>query len=99
MTRSFVPGDPVLVRAGESSGHVRTPAYVRGKAGRVATALGEFRNPEDLAYGGDGLPKKPLYKIAFRQTDLWDDYDSAPGDMLYIDIFEHWLEPGGEEHA
>jgi len=92
-TAKFEPGDPVRVRADEKPGHVRTPGYVRGKTGRIASVLGEFRNPEMLAYGGSGLPKQHLYKVAFRQTDLWKDYPGSPDDALYIDIYEHWLEP------
>jgi nitrile hydratase subunit beta len=92
-TAKFEPGDPVRLRADEKPGHVRTPGYVRGKTGRIDSVLGEFRNPETLAYGGSGLPKRPLYKVAFRQTDLWVDYPGSPDDALYIDIYEHWLEP------
>jgi nitrile hydratase len=53
-----------------------------------------------LAYGGDGLPEMPLYKVVFRQADLWEGYGGPPEDTLFIDIYEHWLEPGehgGEE--
>ncbi len=96
MTPRFESGDRVRVRAEEKPGHIRTPDYVRGKPGEVHTLLGEYRNPEDLAYGGDGLPKKPLYKVGFVQADLWQDYDGPPVDKLYIDIYEHWLEPEEE---
>jgi len=57
---------------------------------------GEFRDPEKLAYGGDGLPRQPLYLVGFRQADLWQPYVEAPGDSLYVDIYEHWLERAGE---
>ena len=88
----FEPGDRVRVRADEKPGHVRTPDYVRGKQGRVDSVLGEFRNPESLAYGGSGLPEKPLYKVGFRQRELWNDYDGTQDDTLYVDIYEHWLQ-------
>src|SRR3712207_7631346 len=52
-----------------------------------------FRSPESLAYGGDGRPEKSLYKVGFRLTDLWDSYGGSPEDILFIDIYEHWLEP------
>jgi nitrile hydratase subunit beta len=94
MTRKrFSPGDRIRVSDEEKPGHIRTPGYVRGKTGRVASVLGEFRNPEDLAYGGSGLPKRYLYEVAFRQTDLWERYEGPAGDALYVDIYEHWLEP------
>lgn len=97
MSPRFQPGEPIRVRDEHKSGHVRTPEYVRGKPGVVSARLGEFRNPESLAHGGDGLPEKPLYKVEFQQTDLWNDYAGSPDDNLYIDIFEHWLEPAREE--
>ena len=97
MAARFGPDDPVLVRADEKTGHVRTPGYVRGKTGRIEEILGVFKDPEILAYGGSGLPKKPLYKVSFRQTDLWEEYAGSTGDTLYVDIYEHWLEPAREE--
>ena len=84
----------------EKEGHIRTPYYAKGKPGWIAKVLGAFPNPECLAYGGDGLPERPLYKVGFRQADLWDGYDGSPEDALFIDIYEHWLHPrecGGEE--
>jgi nitrile hydratase subunit beta len=93
MTQMFHPGDRIRVRAEEKPGHVRTPGYVKGKTGRVASVLGEFRNPETLAYGDSGLPERPLYKVAFLQTDLWEEYAGSRDDTLHVDIYEHWLEP------
>ena len=96
----FAPGDAVRVRDVEKEGHVRTPDYTKGKPGRIVEVLGAFPDPERLAYGGDGLPQKPLYKVGFRQVDLWKGYGGPPEDALFVDIYEHWLEPGersGEE--
>jgi nitrile hydratase subunit beta len=90
---TFEPGNRVRVRAGEKPGHVRTPAYLRGKPGRVESVLGEFPNPEDLAYGLSGRPERPLYKVSFRQSDVWDDYEGPAHDRLCADVYEHWLEP------
>jgi nitrile hydratase len=89
----FKPGDPVRVRTGHPPGHIRTPAYIRGKTGRVAAVHGAFRNPESLAFGGEGLPKLPLYLVGFAQAEVWDRYVGSPRDTLYVDIYEHWLEP------
>ena len=97
MAARFEPGDPVLVRADEKPGHVRTPGYVKGKTGRVEEVLGVFEDPEILAYGGSGPPEEPLYKVSFRQIDLWEGYAGSANDALYVDIYEHWLEPAREE--
>ena len=71
---------------------MRTPSYVRGKPGWVERVHGEFRNPESLAYGGDGMPRQPLYMVGFRQSDLWQArYRESLDDTLYVDIYEGWL--------
>ena len=88
----FRPGDRVRVRAEDRPGHIRTPFYIRGKTGWIERVHGEFLNPESLAYGKNGLPKRPLYLVGFRQAEVWEKY-GAPKDNLYIDIYEHWLEP------
>lgn len=90
---AFRPGDRVHVRADDPPGHVRTPSYVRGKTGVVDHLHGAFRNPEELAYGRDGLPMRALYSIAFDQAAVWGErYPASLPDKLYVDIYEHWLE-------
>lgn len=91
----FKPGDPVRVKTDDRPGHIRTPFYIRGKTGRVERVYGEFLNPESLGHGGDGLPKKPLYLVAFSQSEVWEQYQPA-GDKVLVDIYEHWLEPARE---
>lgn len=88
----FRAGDRVTVRDDYPIGHIRTPVYIRGKTGVVTQYFGAFKNPERLAIGRDGLPKKNLYEVRFRQTDIWPDYAGPPSDSLLIDIYEHWLE-------
>jgi protein involved in polysaccharide export with SLBB domain len=93
MAARYRPGDRVRIRIGSPPGHFRTPAYIQGKTGVVAAVHGAFPNPESLAYGGDGLPEQVLYQIRFEQPQVWEHYRSAPQDKLFIDIYEHWLEP------
>jgi nitrile hydratase len=91
MQYRFAEGDRVRVKQMFPPGHVRTPYYARGKTGTVVAQRGQFRNPEDLAYGGSGLPAVPLYGVDFAAGELWE---GARGrDRVLIDIFEHWLEP------
>ncbi len=87
----LAPGDRVRVRDDYPPGHVRTPVYVRGKEGVITRVLGNFLNPETLAIGRDGLPRKMLYEVRFRQNDLWPDYAGPRSDTLDIDLYEHWL--------
>jgi nitrile hydratase subunit beta len=92
---AFEPGDRVRVRAAEKPGHVRTPGYLKGKEGRIDSVLGTFRSPEDLAYGLSGEPERPLSKVEFVQTEVWDGYQGPASDRLYADLYEQWLEREG----
>ena len=99
----YQPGDRVRIRVASPSGHYRTPTYIQGKVGVIEAVHGAFRNPETLAYGGDGCPKQTLYLVRFDQTHIWEQAESAEpapfgrNDRLLIDIYEHWLEPAPEE--
>lgn len=88
----FKPGDRVRVREGDPPGHCRTPAYIRGKIGSIEGVRGAFRNPESLAYGGEGLPKQVLYLVGFDQPRIWTKYHGPAQDKLLVDLYEHWLE-------
>ncbi|SEQ65373.1 SH3-like domain-containing protein [Thalassovita taeanensis] len=81
----------VRVRAIMPPGHVRVPAYLRGKTGVIERALGAFSNPEQLAYG---LPadKTPLYRVRFTMQDIWGEQAESPIDTIDAEIFAHWLE-------
>ncbi len=92
-TARYRPGDRVRVRVDSPRHHFRTPAYVQGKSGRVVALCGVFPNPETLAHGGSGLPQKPLYRVEFPQTEVWEKYQGPAGDTVLVDIYEHWLEP------
>ena len=84
MTAIFNPGDAVQVRSGSPPGHIRTPFYVRGCKGRIERIAGEYRNPEELAFGRFDAPIVPLYR---------PDYQGNSADTLDVEIFEFWLEP------
>ena len=50
-------------------------------------------NPEELAYGRDGLPARPLYRVRFRLADVWPGYAGSEADCVEVEVYEHWLEP------
>jgi hypothetical protein len=89
----FVPGARVRVRRADPPGHVRTPWYCRGRAGVIERLCGSFANPEELAYNRDGLTVQPLYRVRFPCRELWQGYAGNPGDVVEVEIFQHWLEP------
>jgi nitrile hydratase len=88
----FRQGDRVRVRRASPPGHVRTPWYIRGRTGEVERLCGAFANPEELAYNRDGLPRQPLYRVRFRQREVWPDYGGPDRDTIDIEIYQHWLE-------
>jgi nitrile hydratase len=89
---SLAPGTRVRVKDAwpEAVGpaHIRTPHYVRGHEGKVVRHLGEFPNPEDIAFERPA-PLRALYHVSFPLRQIWPD---ASGDELVIEIYEHWLE-------
>jgi nitrile hydratase len=91
--RRFEVGDAVRVKRAFPPGHRRTPYYIRGKSGVIERVCGAFPNPEELAYGFDGEPKKVLYRVRFRQKEVWPKYRGPERDVVEMEIFEHWLEP------
>jgi hypothetical protein len=88
----FRPGDRVRVRRASPPGHIRTPWYIRGHSGEVERLCGAFPNPEELAYSRDGLPAQPLYRVRFRQREIWPDYAGPERDTIEVEIYQHWLE-------
>lgn len=85
-------GTRVCVRRAYPPGHTRAPYFTRGKVGVIADMVGMHRNPEELAYGIYDGPRLAVYRVCFRQADLWSDYQGSPRDTLYVDVYDNWLE-------
>lgn len=69
--------------------HIRTPHYLRGHKGRIVRHLGDFADPEQLAFGRPAQ-RRALYHVAFDARGLWAD--AEPAEIL-VEIFDHWLIP------
>ena len=69
--------------------HIRTPHYLRGRQGTVVRHLGDFPNPEDLAFKRPAA-RLPLYHVAFPSDAIWPG--AGPTDLL-VEVFEPWLQP------
>ena len=98
----FEAGDRVKVRSvfpPTPPTHVRTPYYIRGHVGVIERVCGAFGNPEELAFGRRYGEKPMLYRVRFRQADIWADYDGPAEDHIEIEIYEFWLEPTVRENA
>lgn len=92
MEARYKVGEKVRVTKAYPPGHIRTPFYIRGHTGTVERVCGAFPNPEELAQMRDGLPAQPLYRVRFRQKDVWPDYRGPDSDVVEIEIYQHWLE-------
>ena len=88
----FERGDRVRVRKTAPLGHIRTPFYIRGHVGEIERLCGSFPNPEELAQMRSGLPAIPLYRVRFKQKEVWPDSQGPATDVVEIEIFQHWLE-------
>jgi nitrile hydratase len=89
LTPRFKPGDHVVARNLNPSGHTRCPRYVRGKRGVIERANGTFPYPDTNAHGGGEQPQ-PVYCVRFDAAELWGP--AAARDSLYIDLWEDYLE-------
>eukprot|EP01052_Picozoa_sp_SAG31_P039444 SAG31_NODE_5474_length_2518_cov_544.966102_1_plen_320_part_00 len=62
--------------------------------GVVERTCGSYNSPELLALGLPAVPQ-PLYRVRFRQADLWGGggYSGHPNDTVDVEIYEPWLAP------
>ena len=72
-------------------GHVRAPAYLRGRIGTIERPLGAFPDPERLAYG-QPAPARALYCVRFTMAELWGDSAESPSDTVDAELYDTWLE-------
>ena len=93
MSKSYLVGDSVDVRIAYPPGHIRAPFFIRGKSGTIDQVVGDYHNPEELAYGRKGTKKLMLYRVRFNQKNVWSNYTGPSKDSLIVDIYENWLKP------
>lgn len=89
------PGAPVRLKKMTPPGHVRCPWYLRGKAGVIERDLGVTGDPEALAYGNDA-PRRRLYRVRFRMSEVWGDRAERPADTVDAEIFDNWIEEAAD---
>ena len=68
--------------------HHRCPRYVRGARGVVERVIGASEVPDGPALGGTEVE----YTVGFTSSDLWE-VEGEPPFSLFIDLYEHYLEP------
>jgi nitrile hydratase beta subunit len=85
----FKPGDRVHVTAGHVPGHVRMPAYIRGKTGVVVAESPPYPFPDAHAHGVPA-DDEPTYDVRFRSEELWPQ--SADPALVHVGVFQSYLE-------
>ncbi|MEW5811450.1 MAG: SH3-like domain-containing protein [Actinomycetota bacterium] len=89
----FAVGDPVVVRDLPVIFYTRTPEYVRGAPGRIATVAYESPAAEDETWDRRDARPEWFYVVEFSQRELWDGYTGTNSDTLRTELPERWLAP------
>jgi nitrile hydratase len=87
--RRFQPGDRVRVKEDYVAGHVRMPAYIRGKIGVIVGQSPAYPFPDAHAHGVPAADE-PTYDVRFRSEDLWPN--GADPAAVHAGVFESYLE-------
>jgi len=85
----FLAGDRVKVRTDLVAGHVRLPAYIRGKVGTVVSESPAYPFPDAHAHGVKA-DDEPTYDVRFSAEELWPN--SADPAFVHVGVFQSYLE-------
>jgi len=85
----FAPGDRVRARSEHVPGHVRMPAYIRGKVGVVVSESPAYPFPDAHAHGV-AAADEPTYDVRFASADLWPN--AADAAFVHVGVFQSYLE-------
>jgi nitrile hydratase len=87
----FKPGEHVVARNLNPTGHTRSPRYVRGHRGIIRHDWGTFVFPDSHAHGAGARPQH-CYSVEFTARELWGD--AAPArERICVDLWEAYLAP------
>lgn len=87
---AFTLGDRVRVSTALVAGHVRLPAYVRGKVGAIVGRSPAYPYPDAHAHDVPA-DKEVTYDVRFDALDLWPD--AADAAFVHVGLFHSYLEP------
>ena len=86
----FRVGDRVVVRNEHVAGHVRMPAYIRGKRGVVVGESPPYPFPDAHAHGV-AADDEPTYDVRFATSELWPN--AADDAFVHVGVFRSYLLP------
>ncbi|MDB5405961.1 MAG: nthB [Rhodospirillales bacterium] len=87
----FKPGDAVVARVMNPTGHTRIPRYVRGRRGVIDRDHGVFVFPDTNAELAGEKPQH-VYAVRFTASEIWGA-DAAERDSVYVDLWDDYLDP------
>ncbi|ORB91269.1 SH3-like domain-containing protein [Mycobacterium persicum] len=87
----FRVGDPVVVRELPALLYTRTPEYVRGATGEIASVAYESPAPEEETWDRPDARPEWFYIVRFNLSELWHGYTGTATDTLQTELPERWL--------
>ncbi|MET0899216.1 MAG: SH3-like domain-containing protein [Mycobacterium sp.] len=88
----FKVGDRVVVRELPVLFYTRTPEYVRGARGEIATVAYESPAAEDETWDIPDAKPEWFYVVRFNLAELWHGYTGTANDILQTELPERWLQ-------
>ena len=87
----FAVGDRVRIKTVSSGDHTRLPGHIRGRVAEVVKVYEGTFTYFFPTSDGLGTPM-PVYSLAFKPEDIWDESLIDPKSVYYNDIFEVYIE-------
>jgi nitrile hydratase len=88
LRQRFAVGERVVVKTEFVPGHVRMPAYIRGKTGVVVGESPAYPFPDAHAHGV-AAADEPTYDVRFSTTELWPG--SSDRAFVHVGVFQSYL--------
>ena len=85
-------GDRVTVKTEFVPGHVRMPAYIRGKTGVIVGLSPEYPFPDAAAHELSSARQR-TFDVCFRSADLWPD--GADDAEVHVGLYHAYLKKTG----
>ncbi|OZC58678.1 nitrile hydratase subunit beta [Rhodococcus sp. 06-621-2] len=89
---TFEVGQRVRVRDEYVPGHIRMPAYCRGRVETISHRTTEkWPFPDSIGHGRDDAGAEPTYHVKFDAEELFGQ--DTDGGSVVVDLFQGYLEP------
>ena len=86
----FKPGDRVLAKNINPTGHTRVPRYVRSRQGVIDRDHGVFIFPDTHAQNDEQKPQH-VYSVRFSARELWGE-GASEREAIYVGLWDDYLD-------